>query len=227
MDELLAYAVQRPEKLSPNVLLRPLVQDHLFPTAAYVAGSSELAYFAQVEVLYQLYNRPMPVIWPRASITLLEPEAGAAMERLGIEVLDWFEKREQLTEKVFRNTSFAKAAASLDELQEELDQVLTEVRPELQAVEPPLAQALETARRKIQHNVRHLKSQVIRLEGGRNASMSAALDLVLNNCYPNQNLQERELGIHHFLARHGSSLLDVIGSAMDTGSFAHRVIRLS
>jgi uncharacterized protein YllA (UPF0747 family) len=159
-------------------------------------------------------------------MTLVNPEVGAAMERLGINVSDWFEKREHLAEKAVRNTSFAQAAASLDELQEKLEQVLTEVKPELQTVEPPLAQALETARRKIQHNVQHLKSQVIRLEEKRNSSISADLDLVLNNCYPNQNLQERELGIHHFLARHGSSLLDLIQPTMDIRSFAHRVIRL-
>jgi hypothetical protein len=75
--------------------------------------------------------------------------------------------------------------------------------------------------------VQHLKSQVIRLEGTRNSSTSATVELVLNNCYPNQTLQERELGIHHFLARHGPPLLDSISSAMDTRNFAHRIVRLS
>jgi bacillithiol biosynthesis cysteine-adding enzyme BshC len=226
LDELLNAAADTPEKFSPNVLLRPLVQDHLFPTIAYVGGSSEVAYFAQIEVLYEMFDRPMPVIWPRHSLTIVEPEVGFEMDRLGIGVQDCFHGREILEQKTVQNQGFSKAAATLDKLQEHLDRALTEVKPDLQAVEQPLAQALETARRKILHNVQHLKSQAIRSEGIRNSSTLGIVDLLLNNCYPHQSLQERELGIHHFLARHGFSVLDVIRSAMDLGSFAHRVLWL-
>jgi bacillithiol biosynthesis cysteine-adding enzyme BshC len=223
MDELLDCAAHNPEKLSPNVLLRPLVQDHLFPTAAYVGGSSELAYFAQIQVLYELYGRPMPVIWPRDSFTLLEPEVAAEMDRLEISISDCFEDKELLIQKAVRNSGFSKMAASLDELHGRLNEVLTEVKPELRAVDPPLERALETARRKILHNVQHLKVQVSRFEA---TGASVPVDFLLNNCYPNRNLQERELGIHYFLARHGSSMLDDLRSAIETGGFDHHVLRL-
>jgi len=226
LEELLNYAEQSPEKFSPNVLLRPLIQDHLFPTIAYVGGSSELAYFAQIEVLYTLFGRPMPVLWPRNSFTLLEPEIAAEMDRLGIEIEDCFQGKQLLSEKAICRSGFSKAAASLEQLQAHLDQVLTEIRPEVEAIDPPLVPALETARRKILYNVQHLKSQVIRLEGMQNTSVSSAIDLLLNNCFPNQNLQERELTSQHFLARHGPSLVDTIRSATEIGNFAHRVIRL-
>jgi bacillithiol synthase len=226
LDELLNCALRAPEQFSPNVLLRPLVQDCLFPTVAYVGGSAELAYFAQVSVLYSFYNRPMPVIWPRESFTLIEPEIGAEMQRLGIEILDCFQNRRLLEEQAIRISGFSRASVCLDELQIRLDQALTEVKPELQTVDPPLAVALETARRKILHNIQHLKSQVIRFEGNRNSSISSRLDRVVNNCFPRQILQERELGIQHFLARHGSSVLDELRSAIDFGSFTHHVLRL-
>jgi hypothetical protein len=185
-----------------------------------------LAYFAQVAVLYSFYNRPMPVIWPRESYTLIEPEIGAEMERLGIEVLDCFQNRRLLEEQAIRISGCSRASACLDDLQIRLDQTLTEVKPEFQTVDPPLAVALETARRKILHNIQHLKSRVVRLEGNRNSSISSRIDLVMNNCFPRQTLQERELGIQHFLARHGPSVLDKLRSAIDFGSFAHRAIRL-
>jgi bacillithiol synthase len=225
-DELMNCALRAPEQFSPNVLLRPLVQDCLFPTVAYVGGPAELAYFAQVAVLYPFYNRPMPVIWPRESYTLIEPEIGAAMERLGIEILDCFQNRRLLEEQAIRISGFSRASACLDELQKRLDRVLTEVKPELQTVDPPLAVALETARRKILHNIQHLKSQVMRFEGNRNSSISSSLALVMNNCFPHQTLQERELGIQHFIARHGSSVLEELRSAIDFRGFAHHVIRL-
>jgi bacillithiol biosynthesis cysteine-adding enzyme BshC len=223
LDELLQLAAQKPEKFSPNVLLRPLMQDHLFPTAAYVGGSAEIAYFAQIEVLYRLYGRPMPVIWPRDSFTLIEPEIGAELDRLKIDLEDCFQGKQFLMEKTTSGPS--QATTILEELGKKLDQILTGIKPDFQAVEAPLAQALETARRKMQHNIRHLKLQGTRAEGRRNSSISDAIDSVLNNGYPNQTLQERELGIQHFAARHGSSLLDEVRSAMDVGSFTHRVLR--
>ena len=225
LDELRQEAGRTPEKFSPNVLLRPVVQDHLFPTIAYVGGSSELAYFAQAGVLYELYGRPMPVAWPRNSFTLLEPEVAAEMDRLRIEFPDCFQGRHLLAEWATRH-SRSRAASEIDELGGHIDRVLMGVRPELEAVEATLADALETARRKIQHNVQRLRSRAIRFEVTGDSAISTAVDFVLNNCYPNQNLQERELGIYHFLARRGVSVLDDLRSVMNPGHFVHGVIRL-
>ena len=226
LSELLDCMSQTPEKFSPNVLLRPLIQDHLFPTVAYVGGSAELAYFAQIAILYKIYSRPMPVIWPRDSFTLVEHEVDDEMNRLGLSIQDCFLGRSAAIEKAIRNSGLSQAPAILESLQTRLDEVLTEIKPELQTVEFPLAEALETARRKILHNVQHLKSQLIRLEGTRMASLSKRLDLVMNHCYPRQTLQEREFGIQYFYARHGSALLNTVHSAIDVSSFAHHVIHL-
>jgi bacillithiol synthase len=226
VQELLDYSDQNSELLSPNVLLRPLIQDHLFPTVAYVGGPAELAYFAQIEILYTLFERPMPVIWPRNGLTLVEPEIAAEMDRLGIDVQDCFQNTEHLIEKIIRNSRFSETIAPIDDLHELLDRTLTEIRPEIQAIEPPLAQALDTARRKILHNVQHLKSQLIRLRNEQSPYALNSVDRLINHCFPNQTLQERQLGILHFLARHGYSLLDTIRKSMEIGNFAHRVLRL-
>jgi uncharacterized protein YllA (UPF0747 family) len=225
-EELLEDAAKAPEIFSPNVLLRPLVQDHLFPTAAYVGGSSEIAYFAQIEALYRLFCRPLPVIWPRKSFTLIEAEIGAEMDRFGIEIQDCFPGKQHLMEKALRNSGFIAAAASLQELREHLDQVFTEVRPGVQAVAPPLTNALDIAKSKILHNIQRLKSLIVRLEAKQNTSVPAAADLLLNYCYPNKNLQERELNVLAFFARHGSALLNTINSAVEIENFAHRALRL-
>ncbi len=226
LEELKESAGSFPEKFSPNVLLRPIVQDYLFPTVAYTGGSSELAYFAQVETLYRLFGRPMPILWPRNSFTLIEDEVGAEMNRFGISVRNCFDGKQFVTESAVRNSGFSKAADQLGELQNRLDQVFTGVRSELQAVEPPLVQALETARRKITHNMQLLKSRLVHFEAAQSSTLPHAIDWILNNCFPNQNLQEREFGVHQFLACHGLSLLDVIRSASEVDNFNHRVLQL-
>jgi bacillithiol synthase len=226
LQEMLDYSDRSPELFSPNVLLRPLIQDHLFPTAAYVGGPAELAYFAQIEVLYTLFERPMPVIWPRNGFTLLEPEIAAEMDRLGVEARDCFQNTDHILEKIIRNSRFSETIGPIDDLHQLLDRTLTEIRPEIQAIESPLAQALDTARRKILHNMQHLRSQAIRLGNKQSAYNINSVDLLISHCFPNQTLQEREFGILHFLARHGYSLLDTIRKSMEIGNFAHRVLRL-
>jgi bacillithiol biosynthesis cysteine-adding enzyme BshC len=225
-EEMLAIAEETPDRFSPNVLLRPLIQDHLFPTIAYVAGSSELAYFAQIEILYRQFGRPMPAIWPRNSFTLIEPEAASAMEKLEIEFQDCFSGKQYLIEKAMRNSASSKAIAAVDQLEERLDRALAEIAPEVRAVEAPLAKALGTARRKMLHNIGKLRSGIIRHEAAQSASVMSAIELLLDRCYPNQNLQERELSIHHFLAGRGPSALEAVGAAADIGNFAHRLLWL-
>jgi len=226
LEELLLLAENAPEKFSPGVLLRPIVQDHLFPTVAYVAGSSELAYFAQIEVLYRHFRRPMPVIWPRNSFTLLEPGIASIMDRLRIDIRDCFQGRQRLTEMAMENPGFSRAVDAVHKLQQRLDQALTEIRPEVQTVEPTLVQALETARRKILHNTRRLQSRIMRMEEAQNSSIPEAMDALLDNCFPNRNLQEREFSIHHFLARYGPPILDSLRRATDVENTDHRVLQL-
>ena len=226
LDALLQCAEDSPEKFSPNVLLRPLIQDCLFPTLTYVGGSAEVAYFAQIEVLYKLWKRPMPIIWPRNSFTLIEPEISAAMDQMGIDVSDCFRGKQFLIEKVLRDSGLSDAASNVEALREHLDQGLTAIRPEIQMVDPTLATALDTARRKILYNVQRLKSQVVRLEATNNSMISDTIDLLMNSCYPNHKLQERELGIQHFWIHRGSSVTSAIRSSLDIRCFSHRVLRL-
>src|SRR3990172_1191285 len=77
---------EEPECFSPNVLLRPLYQDTLLPTLAYIAGPSELAYFAQLRGLYAHFGVTMPLVAPRASFTVVERAQARFLERYGVDL---------------------------------------------------------------------------------------------------------------------------------------------
>lgn len=226
LDELLNQAQRSPENFSPNVLLRPVIQDFLFPTVTYVGGPAEVAYFAQAEVLYKLWNRPMPIIWPRSSFTLIEPEVRVELDRLAIHFQDCFQGKQFVAEKALRGSEFSGAASSLEELKEHLDQGLSAIQPEIRAVDPTMAKALGNVRRKVQHNVNRLKSRAVRLEAAKNSTISNTLEILMNHCYPNEKLQERELGIQHFWVRHGSSVMDELRASLEIERFSHCVLCL-
>ena len=225
-DELVRLAEDSPEQFSPSVLLRPLVQDRLFPTVAYVGGPAEVAYFGQIHSLYEFFERPMPVIWPRASFTLLEPDVYSRMERYGIAFEDCFEGKHHLVERIITGANHSSATVILTGLQKKLNETLEEIRPGMQAGDASLGAALDTAQRKILHHVEALHTKFVHLEARRNQGTLTEADLLLNHCYPNKTLQERVLGVHYFLARHGPSLLETVNSRIDIGSFVHRLVKL-
>jgi bacillithiol synthase len=224
--ELLALAGSAPENFSPNVLLRPIIQDSLFPTLAYVGGPAELAYFAQIETLYALCEQPMPAIWPRDSFTLLEAEIRDAMDRMGIEIGDCFKGIQSLTGKTLHNAGINPAGAGIQALKERLENTFIDIRPDLRNLDPSLVRALDTAQSKILHNIRRLESRILRFEGSRNSRILDTAGFLLGRCFPNGNLQERELSIFHFLARRGPAVLDAIRSGTGTSGFLHRVLQL-
>lgn len=226
LRELQDCLASNPEKFSPNVLLRPPVQDSLFPTLAYVGGPSEIAYFAQIEVLYTMLDRPMPVIWPRESFTLMEGGIRKAMHRLGIEIEDCFEGIQFLKEKALHNSSFRKNTAGLLKFKNNLEKTLAEIRPDAQNLDPSLPLAMDTAQSKILHNIQRLQSRILHIEGRRDSSVLNAASLLLNHCLPNRNLQERELSIFHFFSTYGPAIVDSVRSAIKTSEFSHHVLQL-
>jgi bacillithiol biosynthesis cysteine-adding enzyme BshC len=226
LEDLRSRLAVNPEKFSPNVLLRPVVQDSLFPTLAYVGGPSELAYFAQVEALYSLLEKPMPVIWPRESLTLMDAAIRDSMLRLGIEIQDCFEGIQFLKEKALHNTGSGDAGSRLQSLIDKLETTFAEIGPDVKVLDPSLPQTLDTSRRKILHNLRRLKSRVVDIEGTSDSSVLTAAGLLLNHCFPNRNLQERELNILHFYSLRGPAVLDSIRSGIQTSGFFHHVLKL-
>jgi bacillithiol synthase len=225
-SELARLAQAAPENFSPNVLLRPLVQDHLFPTIGYVAGPSEIAYFAQIQVLYQLFGRPMPVIWPRASMTFLEPETSAEMKAAGLAFEDCLQGKHHVVERLITANNDSNTSLLLQKLREVLERELQQLRPGMEAADSSLGPAVETAKRKILHQVEALQTKFVHFEARQNRAILKKADFLLNNCYPNKNLQERELSINYFLARHGPSFMAKIYSQVEPESFVHKVVSI-
>lgn len=174
-----------PLSFSPNALLRPVVQDTLLPTVAYVGGPAEVAYFAQSQVIYEALGVAMPVIVPRASFTLLEPHVERLVDRYKIRVKDHVLRGGQILRQQIERNSLPKG---LDErfsvTAAELQKLLISLRKPIQKLDPTLAGATDTAARKISYQLEKLRRKVARARDFRDGVLSRHEQIIRESLSP-------------------------------------------
>lgn len=225
-QELADLAAAEPERFSPNVTLRAVVQDHLLPTIAYLGGAAEIAYFAQTAEVYRVLERPVTPILPRSSLTMVERHTGRVLERYGLSLADLLAGPESVLSRVVEEHLGADTAKSFTETEESVNQDLDRLREKLRAIDPTLAEALETGRRKINYQLEGLRSRFHRAQMSRDGTAHRQLQRAFDQLYPEKDLQERHLNISSLLARHGRYVVDWIYNAINLGSEEHQIVYL-
>lgn len=226
VEELSEMALAQPERFSPNVTLRAVVQDYLLPTIAYYGGAAEVAYFAQTAEVYRLLERPTTPILPRSSLTMIESHTGRVLERYGLSLADLFAGQENVLKRVVEEHLGADTAKSFDSADETVNSQLDALREKLRSIDPTLADALETGRRKINYQLEGLRTRFHRAQMARDEAAHRQLLRAFEQLYPNKNLQERHINVTSLLARHGRYVIDWIYNAINIGSDEHQIVYL-
>ncbi|HEV2763550.1 MAG TPA: bacillithiol biosynthesis cysteine-adding enzyme BshC [Pyrinomonadaceae bacterium] len=225
-DEWADRAGRHPERFSPNVTLRAVVQDYLLPTVAYFGGAAEVAYFAQTAEVYRLLSRPATTILHRASFTFVERRTGRALERYQLHLTDFFEGLDAVVARVVDEHLGADTARAFGDAEANIQRSLDGLQEHLRGFDPTLADALTTGRRKIQHQLDGLRTRFRRAQMQRDRAAMRQLERAAATLYPEESLQERHLNFASFHARHGRYFLDWAYSAIDLGSVDHRIVYL-
>jgi bacillithiol biosynthesis cysteine-adding enzyme BshC len=225
-DELSQLASAKPERFSPNVTLRAVVQDYLLPTIAYYGGSSEIAYFAQTAEVYRVLERPVTPILPRSSLTMIERHTGRVLEKYGLSLVDLFAGLENVMARVVEEHLGADTAKTFVKTEETVNRELDDLREQLRSVDPTLADALETGRRKINYQLEGLRSRFHRAQMSRDEAAHRQLQRAFDQLYPNKELQERHINVTSLLARHGRYVIEWIYNAINIGSNEHQIVYL-
>jgi bacillithiol biosynthesis cysteine-adding enzyme BshC len=197
----------RPESLSPNALLRPVLQDFLFPTVAVVGGPAEIAYFAQSEVLYRQLLGHMPVSLSRAAFTLVSPRAAKLLARYHLNVEATWANEETLRELIAGKLVPPGVTSAIGDAQRQVTQALEAVRQSLAAYDPSLVAALGNSERKMLYQLGKMERKVGReaLRRDERAALEAAT--LHHQLYPHKHLQERFYSMLPFLAAYGEDLI--------------------
>lgn len=216
----------RASQLSPNALLRPVVQDSILPTAAYVGGPAELAYMAQSEVLYRRLLGRMPVITPRSGFTLIDDRTAKLLHKHRLAVPDLFVPTATAQERIARALVPASVQESFQDTQRTIENALHRLRGELDRFDPTLALALDNSQGKMLYQLAKTQRKIASESMRRDQRAAADAAYLTTMLYPEKTLQERLYGILPFLARHGLGLLDHVYAHLHLECPDHVLLRV-
>src|SRR5262245_256593 len=225
-EELLLWARQSPQRMSPNVLLRPVVQDYLLPTLTCVAGPSEIAYLTQAVPLYEFLGGKMPIVFPLSSFSVIEKKTGKVLERYRLDFCDLFQGAEAVMKIIIEKNLDQTLAQKFDEIDQMFDQKLAELGDPLKKIDQTLGEALKTTRQKVQYQLAHLRTKFVHAQARHNDIVTRQIEKALSILYPQKSLQERRLSIFYFLSRYGMDFLAQLYEEIDLSDQDHRLLHV-
>jgi bacillithiol biosynthesis cysteine-adding enzyme BshC len=210
--DLLAILQGNPARLSPNALLRPLFQDAILPTAAYIGGPAEIAYFAQSEVLYRaLIGRLTPVL-PRFTATLVEPAIATVMDRDEVSLKDIFAARtaDALALRLGARAMPIEGKRRIAAVGHAMDSELSALTDYLAQVDPSLGRSALVSASKMRYQMSRLRRMAATFEVQKDASLRKHAEAMVLHLFPQAHPQERLLGGIWFLAQSGGAFGEVL-----------------
>jgi bacillithiol synthase len=225
-DAEFAALKDRAADVSPNALLRPVWQDYLFPTVAYVGGPAELAYLAQSQVIYERLLGRMPVTVSRTSLTLLDTRAAKLLVRYGLTLTETLAPEESLKERIAHALIPESVATLFGETSGEIVRKLDKLCSGLEQFDPTLAAALGKSRAKVLYQFEKLRKKTERETLRRDTRASEEARYLSSLLYPHRHMQERFYSILPFLAQHGLDLVDRLYEVVQVDCPDHRVVTL-
>jgi bacillithiol biosynthesis cysteine-adding enzyme BshC len=225
-EDLLRKIAESPEEFSPNALLRPVVQDSLLPTLAYVGGPAEVAYFAQSAVLYEkLLGRVTPIL-PRFSATIVDAKQAGLLDRYGLSLTGLYAGPESVLRRIAVKALPSGVQAKFDDAQKVFEQSLASIRATVTALDSTLTDASDRAERKIRYQLQRLRQRAAMAEARRNEILSRHAALLSNTLYPDKVPQERQLAAAQFLSRQGLGLLTGVLENVQPDCVDHQILFL-
>jgi bacillithiol synthase len=219
-----AELMERSVSLSPNALLRPVIQDSVFPTVAYVGGPGEVAYLAQSQVIYQALLGRMPVAVPRATFTLLDARSQKLLDRYRLELGGFFEGEQSLRQKIASSLTPPSLSSALNHAASDVDSALTTLRDALSGFDVTLGSALDLSARKIRYQLSKLERKAGRESMRRDRRAERDASSLCGLICPEQHLQERLYSFIPFLAKHGLDLPSKVYEAIPLDCPDHRIL---
>ncbi len=222
IEELL----NQPQKLSPKAALRPIVQDYLLPTIAYVAGPGEIAYWAQLKNVYREFEIHMPVVFPRADFTLLETKTLKHLQRFEIDPPAFIKDSQHIRESILENLIPQKFQTSITKTQKHLEEDLKILSAVVTEIDPTLQSVIDKAGGTMKNQINLVETRVKNAIANREKITKQQLASLQHNLLPDGNLQERRINAVQYLCKYGRRWIEKIYDHIDLDTFNHKFVEL-
>jgi len=223
-DELFRSLKEHPDYFTPNVVLRPICQDLLLPTAMYVAGPGEIAYFAQFKPVYNIFGVPMPIIYPRASVTILEERFEKTMEKFSLTLNEIFSDVQKAREKSAQTGQNIPLEETFGAAHSLITEAFESARPAIEAYDMTLLHTLETAKQKAQQAMDVLGDKITAAAVRANTTAATQMDKLIANIAPNEKPQERSLNILYYLNKYGMDFCETLKQQISLDTTNHQIV---
>lgn len=226
-EELIDEIEKYPEKFSPNVFIRPLLQDSLLPVVCYVAGPGELAYYAQMKDFYTVFGMKMPMIQPRFSSTLLESNIDRIMEKLPFHIGDYDRRIEDLESEYIESVNDVDVEKIFNDWKKKVEKITEIKKSEIEQVDPTLKGSAGKATAIYFTELDKLKGKVYRSQKEQEEINLNRIRKIKANLFPGGGLQERNVAFIYFMNKYGLDIWDkTISFFSKEEPVNHKVIRL-
>ena len=226
--ELIDIVRNSPERISTSALLRPIIQDSLFPTLAYVGGEAEIAYHKQIKPLYSLFDLEQPIILPRAHFTITEEKDRRLLSKLDIPSTSLKESKEDILKSIAEKNLSQRQKPS--QLKQELLLTVNNKLKSLESVfldtDKTLVPALNNATKKINHQVESLIDRYAKALARNDETNLARVEKLKSRLYPDNKPQERVFGLAFYLSTYGNTFIDNVFDSIVVGEETFKEIEL-
>ncbi|TKJ40102.1 bacillithiol biosynthesis cysteine-adding enzyme BshC [candidate division LCP-89 bacterium B3_LCP] len=226
IEELRRRAQEHPEQFLPKVSLRPIMQDYLFPTAAYIAGPSEIAYFAQLKPLYESLDVTMPAIIPRISITLIETRIKRILDKYHFTPEELKDGSQKLIRDHLENDPTNDLVSLFAQARKKWEEIDNDLSLGLMRIDPTLQHPLEKAVQRWQQGLNVLEEKARDALNRKNITTVNQIKKCCMHLLPGGHFQERRFSLLYYLVHHGSGLAEQIRSQVDIKLYRHQLVYL-
>ncbi len=208
LDALADEIQKTPEHFSPNVLLRPIVQDTVFPTVCYVAGPNELAYLGQLRDVYAHFQVPMPLMYQRATASVVDSATVRFLTKYELPLETLQPQDEAVLNQLLQDQLPPTVEQALNNVSTVVEERMAQVAAAVPQIDPTLEGTVRSTLTRMQHDLHTLHNKVIQAAKRRDETLRRQFHHAHALTFPNGHPQEREIGFVWFTNRYGPALVD-------------------
>ena len=210
-NEILDLVESCPENFSPNVLVRPIYQEFILPNLSYVGGPSEIAYWIQLKSTFDYLNVSFPILSLRNSMIFLSTRDIQQLEKLNIQVEDFFKNETYAETKFIKENSNMNFNIDIKYYSDFVDQV----RKSIRKIDENLVSFLNSIEKKQIKDLNTLEKKIIKSQKIIHQSEIKKISTIRNKIFFNGKLMERKINFSEYYSYHGRSFMDKLYRAID------------